>query len=380
LTIIRKTTIYSVTACLCLFTIGQLTVLGQESVTTKALKPVLPDLKPKPEVPSKASAVVPSKDPPTGVTYVATEAGLDRIQAGEGPRTLNELHAMEKQQEKVAAKITTVTVNVEQGSAQGSGVIITADGYILTAAHVAGKPGREAIIRLSNGEKVRARTLGTNRTMDAGLLQITTKSKEPWPYATLGRSKTLRSGQWVIAAGHPGGYNKERPAVIRIGRVLNNLSSTIVTDCALIGGDSGGPLFDLNGQLVGIHSRIGTETADNMHVPIDVYSDSWNRLAAGEAWGTLPGFQPKIGVEGRQGSNGDGPAEIAAIIQDSPAARYGLKVGDIITSFDGHAVNSFNDLRRVVSESLPGDLVEIRFLRQGKEIRRSLIIGVEGQE
>lgn len=372
MTIIRKFAVYSVAASLCVLAFGPVTVLAQESTATKSLKPVLPDLKSKLDDTSKSA--------PTGVTYVATEAGLDRIQAGDEPRTLNELHAMEKQQEKVAAKINAVTVNVQQGSAQGSGVIITADGYVLTAAHVAGKPGREASIVLSNGTKVRARTLGTNRTMDAGLLQITTKSKEPWPYATLGRSKTLRSGQWVMAAGHPGGYISDRPAVIRIGRVLKNMPSTIITDCALIGGDSGGPLFDLNGQLVGIHSRIGTETADNMHVPIDVYSDSWTRLADGDAWGTLPGFQPIIGVAGRTGMGADGPAEIASITDRSPAAKYGLKVGDIITSFDGRTIRSFNELQLAVSDSLPGDLVEIRILRQGKETVKRIIVGVRDQD
>ena len=169
----------------------------------------------------------------------------------------------------------------------------------------------------------------------------------------------------------------DRAAVIRIGRVLNLLPSTLVTDCALIGGDSGGPLFDLNGQLVGIHSRIGTETADNMHVPIDVFRDSWDRLAAGEAWGSLPGFKPVIGVVGYPQGQGDGRAEIASIVEKSPAAKYGLKVGDVIVAFDGRTVATFDDLRRAVSESLPGDLVEIRFERDGQVLRRSWIVGLE---
>ncbi len=197
---------------------------------------------------------------------------------------------LERQQEKVASEITKVTVNVQQGLAQGSGVIITPDGYVFTAAHVAGKPGKEATITLSDGRKVRARTLGSNRDMDAGLLQIIERTGRPWPHASLGSSADLKPGQWVIASGHPGGWIEDRGAVIRVGRVLQKMNSTLVTDCALIGGDSGGPLFDLNGRLIGIHSRIGTETVDNMHVPIDVYRTHWDRMAASQAWGSLPGF------------------------------------------------------------------------------------------
>ncbi len=199
---------------------------AQTKNETTVLKPVLPSTK---------------TVNPSGVTYVALENGLDRVQKGEEPRTLVELHAMERQQSKVAEKINAVTVNVQQGPAQGSGVIITPDGYVLTAAHVAGRPGREAWIILSSGKRVRARTLGINRTMDAGLVKIIQQSDQPWPYATLGQSSKLQLGTWVIAAGHPGGWIADRPAVIRIGRVLNNLPTTLVTDCALIGGDSGGP-------------------------------------------------------------------------------------------------------------------------------------------
>jgi serine protease Do len=346
-------------------TMGQQRASAQQAARagqTTVRKPVLPEVR---------SAV------PSGTTYVAAEAVLDRVRQGVEPRSLEELQAMELQQQRVAAKINAVTVNVQQGSAQGSGVIITPDGFVLTAAHVAGKPGREASVILADGRRVRARTLGMNRTMDAGLLQIVQKGNPSWPYATLGRSDDLRLGEWVIAAGHPGGWMSDRAAVIRIGRVLNLLPSTLVTDCALIGGDSGGPLFDLNGQLVGIHSRIGTETADNMHVPIDVFRDSWDRLAAGEAWGSLPGFKPVIGVVGYPQGQGDGRAEIASIVEKSPAAKYGLKVGDVILVFDGRPIATFDDLRRAVSESLPGDLVEIQFEREGQVLRRSLIVGLE---
>ena len=269
-------------------------------------------------------------------------------------------------------------------------MIITPDGYVLTAAHVAGKPGRDATVILSDGRRVRAKTLGTNRTMDAGLIRIidtpsvgtvvtasSTTEAPAWPHATLGKSEELLLGQWVIASGHPGGWFSDRPAVVRAGRLLNIMSSTIVSDCALIGGDSGGPLFDLNGRLIGIHSRIGTETADNMHVPIDVYQESWDDMAAGKAWGTLPGYKPVIGVVGptHDDSQKSPRAEIVRIIAGSPAAVAGLKEGDIVLRFDDAEVKTFDDLKRAVEGVSPGDRVGVEIDRQGQRLKLRIIVG-----
>jgi len=310
-----------------------------------------------------------------GSTFVSFEKGLESIARGGVPRTLAELHALERQQEKVASEINKVTVNVQQGSAQGSGVIITAEGLVLTAAHVAGKPGSRVKIYLADGRRVDAKTLGSNRSMDAGLLEITEKDGRPWPHASLGKSDDLQLGQWLIAAGHPGGWMKDRPAVIRVGRILQIMKTTLVTDCALIGGDSGGPLFDLNGRLIGIHSRIGTETVDNMHVPIDVFRDSWVRMAQGEAWGSLPGLKPVIGIHGVKDEDGEGPAKVGRVVDQSPAERIGIQIGDVIVSFDGSPITTFGDLQRAVEESMPGARVRIEFERNGTIVRKSIIIG-----
>ncbi len=315
-----------------------------------------------------------SEAKPTGETLVSADSSLERILRGGEPRSVKELLALEKQQSQVASKIQSVTVNVQQGSSQGSGVIITGDGYVLTAAHVAGKPNRDAFIVLADGTKVRARTLGMNRYMDAGLIKITEKRDQPWPHASLGTSAGLQPGHWVIAAGHPGGWSSDRPSVFRVGRILEVLPSTLVTDCPLIGGDSGGPLFDLTGKLVGIHSRIGSDVSDNMHVPIDVFSESWDRLAKGEAWGTLPGFKPMIGV---LGSNEDPRAIISSVIENSPASEAGIQVGDIVRKFDGNAIQSFRELIQAVEASLPGDRVTLEIERKGELIRVRVVVGVQ---
>ncbi len=315
-----------------------------------------------------------------GATFVALASGLQSVFSGREPSTLVELKALELQQSKVAQAIERVTVNVQQGSAQGSGVIITADGYVLTAAHVAGGKDRNATVILNDGTQLRARTLGMNRDKDAGLLKIEDSRFGPWPYATIGRSSDLRVGQWCIASGHPGGWKPERGAVIRVGRVLKISKSrdekdahTLFTDCALIGGDSGGPLFTLEGKLIGIHSRIGANVEDNMHVPVDVFATSWDRMVSREVWGMLPGYQPVIGVGGTQGD--DRPL-ISSVAQNGPAYKAGIEVGDLIVACDGVKITTFAELRQRVEESMPGDVIVLKVQREGQTLQIPVTIGV----
>ncbi len=310
----------------------------------------------------------------SGHTLVAVDKRLYRILDGAEPSSLVELKAMESQQSRVSQAIQKVTVNVQQGAAQGSGVLVTPTGHILTAAHVAGKPGRDATIVLYDGTRVRAKTLGMNRFLDAGLLKITETRAEPWPTASLGLSKNLKLGQWCIAAGHPGGWNKERGAVVRVGRINSVLQGTLVTDCALIGGDSGGPLFNLEGKLIGVHSRIGTDIGDNMHVPVDVYTQYWSRMSNGEAWGVLPGFKPMIGIRGM--SANDEPV-IESVIPRSPAEKAGLQTGDRILSIDDKQIETFADIQRAIEASLPGERILIGIERAAQRFRLEVEVAVD---
>lgn len=319
-----------------------------------------------------------------GATFVALSPMLSEVFAGREPTSLGELRALERQQSLVAGRIEAVTVNVQQGMAQGSGVVIL-DRYVLTAAHVAGEPGKTAWIVTQDGSRFRGETLGMNQDMDAGLLRIVdTRWPSDAPYATLGKSSSLREGQWVVAAGHPGGWLAERGAVIRVGRILkisrgpvrngaSKKAHTLFTDCALIGGDSGGPLFTLEGKLIGIHSRIGTDVEDNMHVPIDVFGDSWHRLKSGEKWGVLPGFKPMIGVKG---AKGDDRPLIAEVTKRGPAQRAGLEPGDLVLTFNGAKITTFEELRMGVQARSPGDIIVLTVKRGQNVLRLTVTIGV----
>ncbi len=226
------------------------------------------------------------------------------------PRNAADLKAIQDRVEAVVKMALPATVGLQVSDGQGSGVIVSKDGYVLTAGHVSGKPHDPVFIILSNGVRVRGESLGANNGIDSGMVKITTPGD--YPFVPFGTTAKLVSGQWVVALGHPGGYQPSRPPVVRLGRILNMVVGPnndnlgyIGTDCPLINGDSGGPLFDLDGRLIGINSRIGEATTMNIHVPIDTFARTWDRLAGGDEWNNN-----SVLAGGRGG--GDCPGGLAA--------------------------------------------------------------------
>ena len=305
-----------------------------------------------------------------------TETALQSIFAGGVPTSVEDLKAMESHQQQLANSLQRSTVAVQVGVVHGSGVIISESGYLLTAAHVASHRDQEAIITFFDGAKVRGTTLGLNRNRDAGLIKVnaseTVEAARHWGVAKMGRSESVEVGQWLMSLGHPGGFQADRGAVVRVGRVLENQDEYIQTDCKLVGGDSGGPLFDMNGCVVGIHSRIGNSLANNLHVPVDSFLNTWERLVDGNVWGNLPGVSPFIGIRG------DAQAEDAIVVQvfpGTPAADAGIKVGDVVVRFGSHRISDFDSLKQLVEKTHPGDEVTVRLRRNQALIDLGVIIG-----
>ncbi|HMP18530.1 MAG TPA: trypsin-like peptidase domain-containing protein, partial [Gemmatales bacterium] len=175
----------------------------------------------------------------------------------------------------------TVGLTIMGGMGAGSGVVVSEDGLILSAGHVVPDPGKEMIVHFSDGRRVKAKALGSDRYIDAGLAQIVEKGK--YPYVKMGRSADLKKGDWVLAIGNPGGYSKDRKPPIRLGRVISlpNIDANFLwirTDAAVAPGDSGGPLFNMNGEVVGIHSNISPDPAENRHVAIDDFTSRWDSM------------------------------------------------------------------------------------------------------
>jgi serine protease Do len=292
------------------------------------------------------------------------DENLKRILAGGAPMGVADLRAMQTHVQKLTEQLNKCTVGVTVGQAQGSGVIISKDGYVLTAAHVAGQPNRTVFFSLSDGRTLKGKTLGLNRTMDAGLMKI--EEAGEYPFAEMGTSDSIKEGEWCLATGHPGGYQPDRGVVLRLGRILllpTIQTKAITTDCTLVGGDSGGPLFDMAGRVIGINSRIAGELAANMHVPVSTYKETWDRLHKGDAWGHYPGQGPVLGVRGEEGSTN---AKIAHVFPKSPAEKGGLLAGDIVLEFDGEEVGSFQALKDAVDLHNPGEDITLS-VRRGEQ-------------
>jgi len=290
------------------------------------------------------------------------------------PKSVADLRKLESAVKKQVQRILPFTVSVRIGGAQGSGVIVTEDGYVLTAAHVTGEPGRNVVIKLADGREVRGKSLGVNRSADAGLIKINGSDK--WPHAEMGDSGQLKIGQWCLALGHPGGFRKGRPPVARLGRIISQRATMIQTDCTLVGGDSGGPLFDLEGRVIGIHSRIGASTNWNFHVPVQSYQTDWERLASAEAWGNQGGRPsrpqgPLLGVIGEDHKQG---CRIVEIIPDLPAQQAGLKSNDVITELDGKPVKGIMGLQKLVRSHKAGDVVRVKFLRDDQQTTKEITL------
>jgi serine protease Do len=302
----------------------------------------------------------------------AAKESLNRLLGGAIPMGVADLKAMQEHVRSLTDQLMKCTVGVQVGHAQGSGVIISKDGYVLTAAHVAGRPNRDVKFFLADGSERDGKTLGLNRTLDAGLMKI--EGATDLPFADMGKVDDLKYGQWCLAMGHPGGYQSDRKPVLRLGRVLFNNNEIITTDCTLVGGDSGGPLFDMQGKVIGINSRIASELRANMHVPVSTYADTatWDRLVKKEEWGHYPGQRPWIGVGGKEGAT---DATLSRVEPESPSEKAGLKAGDVVLKFDETPITSFDSLAAEVQKCQPGARVKLLIKRGEETITKDMRIG-----
>lgn len=316
----------------------------------------------------------------------ATAADKWTVSRTTAPATVEELKVLQDTVRKVVEKCTPATVGLMvpagDGYAAGSGVIISEDGLILTVGHVTNyKPGVKIDIYLHDGKKVKAETLGFNKKRDTGMAKITAKgpNEGKWPFLKLGKSGDLKEGQWVVTLGHPGGRKEGRPPVVRLGQIreVDLENHLIKSNCMLVGGDSGGPLFDLNGDVVGIHDRIGFTLDNNIHLPIESFQDQWDRLVKGEA--ILKDGPKSAGATAVFGVTFDTAKEAGAKIdevqEDGPAADAGLKAGDVILEFDGVKVGSADDVRAILAKKKPGEEIEVTIKRGTKTLVKTVTLG-----
>ena len=300
---------------------------------------------------------------------------LRKIFAGGEPETLEDLRAMQAYGKKLLEKILPAMCSV--GSASG---VMIKGGYALSAGHVIREAKRPVPLVLYGGRRIQGMTLGANFDTDTGLIKVTTKGD--FPVVEMGTSSNLKRGQWCVMLGHPGGWKKGRMASIRIGRILRNGRDFIVSDCTMTLGDSGGPLFDMQGRIIGINSRISGDLASNMHVPIDAFHRDWEVLVAGKTTGNQISSsfrgrgrgrsRPTLGIERDPDSEEIKVLEIRA---GTPAVSSGLEVGDIIKRIDDQSVSSWRSIYRIIRWKRPGQKVKLLVERGKKTLEIPLTLG-----
>ena len=317
-------------------------------------------------------AGAPAQDatPTSRVAPAVTEARLAEILAGDDPASVAELRAMQQHVQELIARVLPATVALPGAS----GVLVRREDtfYVLSAAHVTVAADKQIRMRTEAGDGLRGTSLGANHESDVSLVRVDSEGEHP--SVEIGESASLERGQWVLMMGHPSGRKEGRSAPARLGRVLRvPPSGYLVTDCTMQGGDSGGPLFDMRGRVVGINSRISGNLAMNMHAPIDALVGQWKELRQGkvteERRRGRGGSRVDFGVELEFG---DGCPVFGEVAADSAAFRQGLRTGDRLFEVDGDDVQSRRSVWRALRSFSVGDDVTIVVERDGKGIELTL--------
>ena len=266
--------------------------------------------------------------------------------------------------------------------AAGSGFIISEDGYILSNAHVV-RSARDITVRLNDRREFQARLVGADPRTDIALLKI---DAENLPVAKFGNSDALRVGQWVLAIGAPFGldHTATQGIVSALGRDLPNEQYIpfIQTDVALNPGNSGGPLFNLNGEVVGINSQIFSRTGGYMGlsfaIPINLARNIADQLKDNGSIdrGWLGVIIQDLNQELAESFGLDKPrgALVARVTPNSPADRASMQSGDVILSFDGNPIDKASKLPSLVAATRIGTDVTIGILRNGHETSLNLTV------
>jgi len=271
----------------------------------------------------------------------------------------------------------------QESQSLGSGFILSADGYIMTNAHVVDHADK-ITVRLTDKREFSAKVIGADKRTDVALLKIQASNL---PIITVGDPDKLKVGEWVVAIGSPFGFDSSVTAgiVSAKGRSLpqDNFVPFIQTDVAINPGNSGGPLFNMNGEVVGINSQIYTRSGGSMGlsfaIPIDVATQVADQLRT-----TGKVTRGRIGVSIQEltrelaesfGLTKPDGALVSSVEKGGPADKAGIEVSDVILKFDGRLVADSIDLPRIVAATKPGNKVIVDVWRKGASKELAIVVG-----
>ena len=274
----------------------------------------------------------------------------------------------------------------QQGS--GSGVIISADGYIVTNNHVVADAD-ELTVTLNDNKEYSARIIGTDKTTDLALIKIDGKNL---PAITIANSENIKVGEWVLAVGNP--FNLTNTVTAGIvsakGRSLykNGVESFIQTDAAINPGNSGGALVNTRGELIGINAMLYSQTGSFSGYGFAIPTSIMNKVVDDlKTYGTVQ--RAVVGIQGSDVKNYvDGQKEqgkdidlgtmegiyVAKVTEESAAEEAGLKEGDVINAIDGKEMNKMADMQEYLAKKRPGDKVTVTYLRDKKKNTKSITL------
>ncbi len=271
----------------------------------------------------------------------------------------------------------------------GTGFIVSADGRIVTNAHVV--DGADSVkVTLADGRKVDGKVLGTDTATDIALVKV--DAGDSLPTVAFGDSTQLKVGQDVVAIGNPFGLGNSVTAgiVSALGRDINSgpFDNYIQTDAAINKGNSGGPLFNTEGEVVGINTAIFSPTGGSVGIGFAVPSETAEKVVTALADGGkvergFLGVQIQPVTEDIAAALGFEEAKgvlVTDVTADTPAARAGLTRGDIVVSVDGAEVNSPRDLTRMIATDAPGATVKLGLLRAGEPVDATVTLGARPEQ
>ncbi len=190
----------------------------------------------------------------------------------ENPKNVQDLLEVQKTLQQVLPEAMKPVVLLKSSSSSGTGIVVSEDGVIYTAAHVVETdPDEKSDMKavLPDGSSYEFSILKMDQINDAAIIKL--KGDVKLEHVVPVASQEPVEGEWVFSLGHGNGYDGDRGAPVRLGRIVSIRSGYYKTDCKLIGGDSGGPLFNMKGELIGIHSRVGQDLEHNIHIPMPVF-------------------------------------------------------------------------------------------------------------